>query len=110
MGTVEDIRSWVEKGRTDILRHVSIRFADGTWRNGRDVAVYDMPNVSRIHFWVGEDGRALRHCPFLHWADDGKIYCRIHDVKPKICIGFTPWNDTIRDYALNCPACREKAP
>ena len=39
-------------------------------------------------------------------AEDGKVYCRIHDTKPKVCIGFTPWNEGIRDYALNCPACR----
>jgi hypothetical protein len=38
------------------------------------------------------------------------VYCTIHTAKPKVCIGFAPWNEAIRDYALNCPACRNSAP
>jgi hypothetical protein len=59
---------------------------------------------------VDTQGRAMTHCPFFFRADDGKVYCRIHTAKPKVCIGFTPWNEGIRDYALNCPACRNSAP
>jgi Fe-S-cluster containining protein len=59
---------------------------------------------------VDGKGRALRYCPFFCIADDGKACCRIHHAKPNVCTSFAPWNERIRDYALNCPACRETAP
>jgi Fe-S-cluster containining protein len=109
-GTVGDIRPWIADRRTDILRHVAVRFADETRCAGTEVSADDLPRVTRIDFWVDENGRALRHCPFFFRADDGKAYCRIHGAKPKICTSFTPWNEGIRDYALNCSACRETSP
>jgi Fe-S-cluster containining protein len=109
-GVIGDIIPWIEGNRQDILQHVSIQFTDGERLNGKDITLEDLPRVARIRYWVGNHGRALRHCPFFYRADDGKAYCRIHDAKPAVCIRFTPWNEKIRDYALNCPACRETAP
>jgi len=107
---IEDIIPWITQGRRDILQHVSITLDDGKRRNGRDISEHDLPHVIRINYWIDQDGRALRHCPFFFLAEDGKVYCKIHGAKPKICISFTPWNEGIRDYALNCPACRDTAP
>jgi Fe-S-cluster containining protein len=83
---------------------------DGRKRSGTDISACDLPDIIRIDYWVTPEGKALTHCPFYRKADDGKVYCRIHDTKPRVCIGFTPWNEGIRDYALNCAACRETAP
>jgi Fe-S-cluster containining protein len=98
------------QGRRDILQHVGIRFADGTKKNGRELSIKDLPRIARIDYWVSVEGRTIRHCPFFLRAEDGKVWCRIHGAKPNVCISFTPWNEPIRNYALNCPACRDIVP
>ena len=109
-GIPEDLVPWIRNDRQDILRHVGIRFAGGRRQTGRNLTLVDLPQVTRIDYWVDPDGRTLTHCPFYYRAADNKVYCRIHDTKPAVCIGFTPWNEGIRDYALNCPACRNNTP
>lgn len=109
-GGPEDIIPWIETGRTDILTHVGIRFRNGTRSTGRDLTAADIPRIARIDFWTDETGSTISYCPFYYRADDGKVYCRIHTTKPRVCIGFKPWNEPIKDYALNCEACRETAP
>jgi Fe-S-cluster containining protein len=109
-GVIEDIIPWITQDRKDILQHVGIRFDDGTRKNGRDISLEDLPHIFGIDYWVSIKGRKIRHCPFFFRAEDGKVYCKIHDAKPNVCVRFTPWNEGIRDYALNCPACRDTAP
>jgi len=109
-GIIEDIIPWIMQGRKDILQHVGIRFVDGTKKNGLDISVEDLPQIAGIEYWVSIQGRKIRHCPFFFRGDDGKAYCRIHGAKPRVCTSFTPWNEGIRDYALNCPACRDTTP
>jgi Fe-S-cluster containining protein len=109
-GIADDLIPWITNGRTDILRHVGIRFSDGTRGTGRDLSLKDLPLIARIDYWVTPEGKKLRSCPFFFRAGDGKVYCRIHGAKPKVCTSFTPWNEGIRDYALTCPACRDGAP
>jgi Fe-S-cluster containining protein len=109
-GVTEDILPWILENRQDILQHVLIRFADGKRSTGRYLSEKDLPHVVRIDYWVDPDGRTLTYCPFFRRAEDGKVYCKIHNAKPEVCTGFTPWNEGIRNYALNCPACRNTAP
>ncbi len=109
-GIPEDLVPWITAGRTDILQHVGITFSDRNYSTGKDLTLPDLSRVTRIDYWVDTNGRKLAYCPFFFRADDGKVYCRIHLTKPAVCIGFTPWNEGIRDYALNCPACRDNAP
>jgi Fe-S-cluster containining protein len=109
-GIIEDIIPWIREGRQDILQHVSLTLKGGKRCSGRDISLSDVHAITLIQYWTGRDGRALSFCPFYRRADDGKVYCRIHDAKPEVCTGFTPWNEGIRDYALNCPACRNSAP
>ncbi|HZK30438.1 MAG TPA: YkgJ family cysteine cluster protein [Methanoregula sp.] len=109
-GIIEDLIPWIEENRSDILKHVSVTLKDKKKRNGRDISRNDLAGIIRIDYWVSPDGRALTYCPFYTLADDGKVYCAIHRAKPRVCIGFEPWNEGIRDYALNCPACRNTAP
>jgi len=109
-GVIEDLIPWLKERRLDILQHVSVTFLGGKRCRGSDIAVEDLSVPVRIDYWVDTDGKKLTSCPFFYRAEDGKVYCRIHAAKPKICTGFTPWNEGIRDYALNCPACRNSAP
>ncbi len=109
-GIVEDIIPWIVNDRRDILRHVGIRFSDGTRTTGSSLTMKDFPRIARIDYWVSPDGKKMRSCPFFFRAGDGKVYCRIHGAKPAVCISFTPWNEGIRDYALYCPACRDITP
>jgi Fe-S-cluster containining protein len=107
---IEDLIPWIKDKRLDILQHVSVTLSHKKRCNGRDITLKDIPAITRIDYWIDPDGRALTCCPFFWRAEDGKVYCKIHSAKPKVCIGFTPWNEGIRDYALNCPACRNAAP
>ena len=109
-GVIEDLIPWILERRRDILQYVSITLQDGRRYSARNISVEDLSAVVRIDYWVNADGRMLTQCPFFRRAEDGKVYCKIHTAKPKVCIGFTPWNEGIRDYALNCPACRNSAP
>jgi Fe-S-cluster containining protein len=70
----------------------------------------DMSRIARIYYWTTPDGRVLRHCPFFQRGRNGRVFCMIHAEKPAVCRNFMPWNEVIRDYALNCPACRDTAP
>jgi Fe-S-cluster containining protein len=109
-GIPEDLVPWITEGRSDILQHVGIIFSDGHRSTARDLSAADLHRVTRIDYWVSPRGKKLTQCPFFFRAGDGKVYCRIHTAKPTVCIGFTPWNEGIRDYALNCPACRDSMP
>jgi Fe-S-cluster containining protein len=109
-GVVDDIIPWIRKNRQDILQHIVITFTDGTKVNGTRITERDLQNITQISYWTDSEGRVMTRCPFYRLAGDGKVYCGIHDLKPRVCIGFTPWNEGIRDYALNCPACRETSP
>ena len=48
-GIVEDLIPWLEKSRTDILQHVTIRFSDGTRVSGSDITAGDLPRIVRIY-------------------------------------------------------------
>jgi Fe-S-cluster containining protein len=109
-GVIEDLVPWIQADRQDILQHVFITLNGKRRCNGTNISQKDLPDVTRIDYWVDLNGRPLTHCPFFTRATDGKVYCGIHGTKPKVCIGFMPWNEGIRDYALNCPACRNPAP
>jgi Fe-S-cluster containining protein len=109
-GVIEDLIPWILESRLDILQHVSTTLQGGKRCSARDISVEDLSAVVRIDYWVDTEGRRLTYCPFFLRSEDGKVYCRIHTAKPEVCTGFTPWNEGIRDYALNCPACRNSAP
>ncbi|MDD1672337.1 MAG: YkgJ family cysteine cluster protein [Methanomicrobiales archaeon] len=109
-GIVEDLIPWLASNRQDILRHVSIRYSDGSWSSGSALSGKDLPRVSQLRYWQDTDGNPLHHCPFLRRSEDGKARCAIHDIKPAVCRGFTPWTWQNHEFYGNCPACREKAP
>jgi Fe-S-cluster containining protein len=109
-GIVEDLIPWIAAGRKDILRHVLVRSAGGSWHTAEGLTAGDLPRIDRISYWVDPGGRKRRSCPFFERRDDGRVYCRIHDTKPAVCIGFAPWAEVWHDYGLYCPACRDTTP
>ena len=109
-GIAEDLIPWLTSGRQDILRHVSFLLDDGTKLSGTSLSIADLPRIARIRYWQDPEGKELRYCPFFWRSDDGRSWCRIHDVKPRVCREFTPWNWKNLDYYGSCPACRDKAP
>jgi len=109
-GIVEDLIPWISNHRRDILQHVFVQFSGGERACGNDISLDDLPRVEKIYFWIGPSGEVIRYCPFFRRAEDGKVYCRIHDTKPAVCVGFAPWKEIWHDYGLNCPACRDTMP
>jgi Fe-S-cluster containining protein len=109
-GIPDDLVSWVAGGRRDILVHVLVRFSDGRYCTAAGLVPDDLPRVDRIYYWVDPDGKKRYSCPFFERRQEGKVYCRIHDTKPAVCVGFAPWAAVWHDYGLNCPACRDTTP
>lgn len=109
-GIVEDLIPWLTSNRQDILRHVSIRYSDGSRSSGSTVSDENLLHVFRIRYWQDTEGTLLHHCPFLWRSKDGKAMCAIHDCKPAVCRGFTPWTWQNHEFYGNCPACRERTP
>jgi Fe-S-cluster containining protein len=109
-GIIGDLGPWIDGDRQDILRHVLLYFSDGRRVTGTGLVAADLPRIARIYYWAGPDGRKLSYCPFFERKKDGKVWCRIHDAKPAVCVGFAPWAEIWHDYGLNCPACRDTIP
>lgn len=107
---MEDLIPWLGNNRKDILQHVAVHFSDGSRASGIMLSFEDIPRITRIRYWQNPDGMELRKCPFFWKSDDGKSWCRIHDVKPRVCREFTPWNWKNLEYYGSCPACMDKAP
>ena len=109
-GITEDLTPWFQAHRQDILQHVSVTLIDGKRARGSDLSIDDLHRIARIYYWVDASGRKIRYCPFFEKREDGKVYCKIHIVKPAVCIGFAPWAEVWHDYGLNCPACLDNIP
>jgi Fe-S-cluster containining protein len=108
-GIPADIVPWLADNRQDILGHVMIWFSDGSRVNGCHVTEADLPRIARVRYWQDTGGRELRYCPFLRRSPDNRAWCGIHDCKPAVCRGFTPWTWQNHEFYGNCPACREKS-
>jgi Fe-S-cluster containining protein len=109
-GIIDDLVPWIAGNRQDILTHVLIHYPDGCNRLAAGMRLSDLPRIDRIYYWVDAGMNRLRVCPFFERREDGKVYCRIHDAKPAVCVGFAPWATVWHDYALSCPACRDITP
>lgn len=67
-----DIKRWLNKGRKDILYHIS-------WIN-------NYPKKDTGGFYIRETVQApKRPCPFLQKDKDGLTTCTIQNTKPKAC-------------------------
>ncbi|NYT16463.1 MAG: YkgJ family cysteine cluster protein [Methanomicrobiales archaeon] len=89
--TVMNLYSWMEDGRTDILRHFSAGMANGTRINGADLAPEDLGDVMTIELRDPERGGYQAGCPFLRRVERTRYICSIHTVKPDMCCNYMPW-------------------
>ncbi|MBP7121384.1 MAG: YkgJ family cysteine cluster protein [Methanolinea sp.] len=110
-GTVDDLIPWIRQDKQDILQHVTVYLDSNRKVRGTDVAAGDLPYILKVWFWQDPSGRRLRYCPFLARREDGRAFCRIHDVRPAVCREYAPWNCSDGEYQnVRCQACREKTP
>lgn len=109
-GTPDDLAAWIEGDRRDILAHVLIRFTSGRYASAAGIGKEDLDRIDLIYYWIDPGGGKRDSCPFFGRRDDGRAFCRIHDTKPAVCVGFAPWAEVWHDYGLNCPACRDNIP
>ena len=55
-GVIDDIIPWIQADRQDILQHVSLTLNGKRRCNGRDISKKDLPDVTRIDYWVDPGG------------------------------------------------------
>lgn len=89
--TVMNLYSWMEQGRTDILRHFSACKGDGTWINTADLAYDDLGDIIAIELREPLSGEYPPACPFLRRVGRTRYICSIHTVKPDMCCNYMPW-------------------
>lgn len=89
--TVMNLYSWMEQGRTDILRHFSACREDGTWINAADLAYDDLGDIVAIELRDPSGGAYPPVCPFLRRVGRTRYICSIHTVKPDMCCNYMPW-------------------
>jgi len=89
--TVMNLYSWMEDGRTDILRHFSAGMSNGTRINGADLAPDDLGDITTIELRNPESGGYPTVCPFLRRVERARYICSIHTVKPDMCCNYMPW-------------------
>lgn len=89
--TVLNLYSWLEQGRTDILRYFFAAEEDGVWINCADLIPEDLGTVIRIEMRDPVTGEYLTVCPFLKRHGKETYFCGIHLVKPDMCRNYQPW-------------------
>jgi len=108
--TVMNLFTWLEDGRSDILRYFSAWLEDGTRYNCADLHPSDLGFVVKIELRDPDTGGYLPVCPFLQRIEKTRYKCAIHTIKPEMCCNYMPWifGET---YFPRCRAlvCREQA-
>ena len=74
--TVMNLYSWIEQGRTDILRHFSAVKEDGTRVNCADLLPEDLGSVVLIEMRDPRTGEYPTVCPFLQRIQKRKVPLR----------------------------------
>ena len=103
--TAENVLSWMEEGREDILRFTYGCRTDDEWVCCVHLEPRDLGDLVIIEFREPGTARYLPACPFLRRKDKKKYSCAIHDVEPEMCRNYRPWiwGET---YFPRCPAVR----
>jgi Fe-S-cluster containining protein len=89
--TEGNLYSWMENGRTDILRNFSACLIGGTRVNGADLGPEDLGDIAIIELRDPVSGEYPAVCPFLRRVDRTRYICSIHTVKPDMCCNYMPW-------------------
>ncbi len=92
MPTVPNVYTWMEQGRTDILRWFVAFMENGIPVNCSMLRAEDLGNVVSVEMRNPDTGDYVPVCPFLRRVAKTRYLCGIHLVKPDMCCTYQPWN------------------
>jgi len=89
--TTENLYSWIEEGREDILKFFRVRTATGADMRADSMSPEDLSGVISIELRDPDTGMYLPCCPFLRRESKTRYACSIHTVKSDMCCNYMPW-------------------
>ena len=90
--TAANVYTWMEQGRTDILRWFVAFVENGSIPvSCLDLAVDDLGGVVVFEMRDHSTGGYMSVCPFLRRVAKKRYLCGIHAVKPEMCCTYQPW-------------------
>ncbi|MFY9750725.1 MAG: YkgJ family cysteine cluster protein [Methanoregula sp.] len=90
--TAANVYTWMEQGRTDILRWFVAFVENGSIPvSCLDLAVDDLGGVVVFEMRDHSTGGYMSVCPFLRRVAKERYLCGIHAVKPEMCCTYQPW-------------------
>lgn len=103
----ENLFSWMENGRGDILRFFMACLDDGRWVWCTELSPQDISGIHAVEMRDPSTGGYLPVCPFLLRIEKNRYICGIHALKPEMCRNYQPWvwGET---YFNRCPALKRK--
>lgn len=103
----ENLFSWMEEGRDDILRFFMACLDDGRWVWCTELSPQDISGIHAVEMRDPSTGGYLPVCPFLWRIEKNRYICGIHALKPEMCRNYQPWvwGET---YFNRCPALKKK--
>jgi Fe-S-cluster containining protein len=81
--TLENLFSWMEDGREDILSFFMACLEDGRWVRCTEIAPGDLSGIHAVELRDPATGGYLPVCPFLKRVAKNRYLCGIHAVKPE---------------------------
>ena len=105
--TIENIYLWITNDRSDILRHFSACFLDGSWKNCAGLRPDELGDIVLTELRDPGTGALVSACPFLTRVSKKRYLCKIHTAKPDMCDNYRPWiwGET---YLRRCRTIREQ--
>jgi len=89
--TVMNLYTWMESGRTGIMKHFSVCLGEKKFARADHITQEDLSDVTSIELRNPETGGYVAVCPFLCRAGRNRYLCSIHDEKPEMCCNYMPW-------------------
>jgi Fe-S-cluster containining protein len=89
--TAENLYSWMENERSDILKFFRVRTASGADIRADTLSRDDLSDIVSVEMKDPETGRYLPCCPFLRRESRNRYSCSIHTVKSDMCCNYMPW-------------------
>ncbi|HOT02810.1 MAG TPA: YkgJ family cysteine cluster protein [Methanolinea sp.] len=103
----ENLFSWMEDGRGDVLRFFMACLDDGRWVWCNELSPRDISGIHVVEMRDPSTGGFPTVCPFLRRVAKDRYICSIHELKPEMCRNYQPWvwGET---YFNRCPGLKRK--
>lgn len=90
--TTENVYTWIDQGRTDILRGFVAFIENGSGPVPCTVlAKEDLGSVVVFEMRNPDTGEYVTVCPFLRRVSKERYLCGVHTLKPEMCWNYQPW-------------------